>query len=56
MELDPVDPIRANMEGFADAIAEVAPYKFTNQQMIHDVAALDAMALSLKSGKREPVA
>ena len=56
MELDPVDPIRANMEGFADAIAGVAPYKFTNQQMIHDVAALDAMALSLKSGKREPVA
>lgn len=56
MELDPVDPIRANMEGFADAIAGTAPYKFTNQQMIHDVAALDAMALSLKSGKRETVA
>jgi predicted dehydrogenase len=56
MELDPVDPIRANMAGFADAIAGTAPYKFTNQQMIHDVAALDAMALSLKSGKRELVA
>lgn len=56
MELDPVDPIRANVAGFADAIAGTAPYKFTNQQMIHDVAALDAMALSLKSGKRELVA
>jgi predicted dehydrogenase len=55
MELDPVDPVRANMEGFADAIAGTAPYKFTNQQMIHDVAALDAMALSIKSGKRESV-
>jgi len=51
-----INPVRANMEGFADAIAGRAPYRFTNQQMIHDVAALDAIARSLKSGKREPVA
>ncbi|MDA0787780.1 MAG: Gfo/Idh/MocA family oxidoreductase [Proteobacteria bacterium] len=56
MQLDPVDPVRANMEGFADAIAGREPYRFTNAQMIDDVAALDAMALSLKSGKRETVA
>ncbi|MEP4379577.1 MAG: Gfo/Idh/MocA family oxidoreductase [Alphaproteobacteria bacterium] len=56
IELDPVNPVRANMEGFADAIAGIAPYRFTNDQMIHDVATLDAMALSIKSGKREPVA
>lgn len=56
MQLDSVDPVRANVEGFADAIAGHAPYRFSNQQMIDDVAALDAMALSIKSGKREPVA
>lgn len=56
MEVDPVDPIRANVEGFAAAIAGTEPYRFTNAQMIHDVAALDAIKLSLKTGKREPVA
>jgi len=56
MEVDPVDPVRANVEGFAAAIAGTEPYRFTNAQMIHDVAALDAIKLSLKSGKREAVA
>ena len=56
MALDPVDPVRANMEGFADAVAGRALYRFTNRQMIDDVAALDAMAASIRSGKREPVA
>lgn len=55
MEVDPVDPVRANVEGFAAAVAGTAPYRFTNAQMIHDVAALDAMARSIKSGKREAV-
>ena len=54
--VDPVDPVRANVEGFAAAIAGTEPYRFTNAQMIHDVAALDAIKLSLKSGKREAVA
>lgn len=56
MEVNPVDPVRANIEGFAAAIAGSEPYRFTNAQMIHDVAALDAIKLSLKTGKREPVA
>ncbi|MBO6784304.1 MAG: Gfo/Idh/MocA family oxidoreductase [Alphaproteobacteria bacterium] len=56
VELDPVDPVRANVEGFADAIAGRAAYRFTNQDMIRDVVALDAVATSLKSGRRERVA
>lgn len=56
MELDFVDPVRANMEGFADAIAGRGDYLITPEQMIHDVATLDAMAVSIKSGRREPVA
>lgn len=55
MEVDPADPVRANVEGFAAAVAGTTPYRFTNAQMIHDVAALDAMARSIKSGKRETV-
>ncbi len=43
------------MEGFADAIAGVADYKFTTDQMIHDVAVLEAINRSLVSGKREKV-
>ena len=50
-----VNPVRANMEGFADAIAGVDNYKFTTDQMIHDVAVLAAIDRSLISGKREPV-
>jgi predicted dehydrogenase len=50
-----VNPVQANMEGFADAIAGTADYKFTTDQMIHDVAALAAIERSLVSGKREPV-
>lgn len=54
-KVEAVNPVRANMEGFADAIAGVTPYKFTPDQMIHDVAVLDAITRSLASGKREKV-
>ena len=43
------------MEGFADAISGVSKYKFTTDEMIHDVAVLEALERSLKSGKRETV-
>jgi len=55
-QVDAVNPVKANMEGFADAIAGVADYKFTTDQMIHDVAVLEAINRSLVSGKRENVA
>ncbi len=54
-KVEAVNPVRANMEGFADAIAGVDNYKFTTDQMIHDVAVLSAIDRSLISGKREPV-
>ena len=53
--IEPVDPVRANMEGFADAIAGRDSYKFTPDEMIHDVAVLEAVERSLASGRREPV-
>ncbi len=54
-KLEAVNPVKANMEGFADAIAGTADYKFTTDQMIHDVAVLSAIDRSLISGKREKV-
>ena len=54
-KVDAVNPVRANMEAFADAIAGIADYKFTTDQMIHDVAVLAAVERSLSSGKREQV-
>jgi predicted dehydrogenase len=54
-KVEAVNPVQANMEGFADAIAGVADYKFTTDQMIHDVAVLEAINRSLISGKREKV-
>lgn len=54
-QVEEVNPVRANMEGFADAIAGLDNYKFTTDQMIHDVAVLAAVERSLASGKREMV-
>ena len=51
---EPVDIVRANMECFADAIAGRGDYRFTHEQMIHDIEALDAIATSLK--EHRPVA
>lgn len=45
---EPVDIVRANIENFADAIAGRDTYRFTTDEMIHDVEALDAMATSLR--------
>lgn len=54
-KVEAVNPVKANMEGFADAIAGRADYKFTPDQMIHDVEVLSAIDRSLISGKRESV-
>ncbi len=54
-QVEAVNPVRANMEGFADAIAGTDDYKFTTDQMIHDAAILAAIERSLISGKREKV-
>jgi predicted dehydrogenase len=45
---EPVDIVRANMECFADAIAGRAPYRFTYDEIVNDIEALDAMAKSLR--------
>jgi len=49
------DPVRANLEAWADAVEGRSEYRFTNEQRVHNVAILEAIAKSVKSGKWETV-
>jgi predicted dehydrogenase len=49
------DPVRANMEAWADAVEGRSEYRFTNEERVHNVAILEAIAISVKSGKWETV-
>ncbi|MGE0253207.1 MAG: Gfo/Idh/MocA family protein [Alphaproteobacteria bacterium] len=51
----PEDPVRNNVECFADAVAGRGDYLIAPDEMIHDVAVLDATARSLDSGRPEDV-
>jgi len=51
----PLDPVRANLEAWADAVEGRAEYRFTNEQRVHNVAILEAIAKSVKSGNWEVV-
>jgi predicted dehydrogenase len=45
------DTVRANLEAFADAIEERAPYPFTETEMIANIAALEALCESARAGR-----
>ena len=49
------DPVRANIENFADAIAGRAAYRIAPEEMVHDVAVLDAMARALATGQPQRI-
>ena len=44
------DTVRANLEAFADAILGRSPYPFTDAQMIANVAVLEALCESARTG------
>ena len=46
---------RAELEGFADAIAGVAPYACPPEDAVHGVAVLEAIVASARSGQRESI-
>jgi predicted dehydrogenase len=50
-EYQPASSVRANLEAFADAAMGHAPYPMTQEQMIENVAALEAIFLSAESGE-----
>jgi predicted dehydrogenase len=46
---DWTDTVVANLEAFADAIEGRAPYPYTAEEMVHNIAVLEAVARSAKS-------
>jgi predicted dehydrogenase len=46
---DWTDTVVANLDAFADAIDGIAPYPYTNEQMIHNIELLEAIAASAES-------
>lgn len=49
-ELHSIDTVRANLEAFADAIDGRAPYPFTNDEKIGNVAVMEAVIESARTG------
>ena len=49
------DPVRANLEEWANAVATGSPYRFEDEQRIGNVAVLEAIAKSVDSGNWETV-
>jgi len=54
-EYPPANAVLANLEAFADAVTGHAAYPVPQEQMIANIAALEAVFSSSKSGKVEPV-
>lgn len=50
-----IDAARANIEAFADAVAGRAPYPFTADEKLHNIAVLEAIIQSDRSGEPVPV-
>ncbi len=54
-ELDSIDAARANLEAFGVAAAGGTPYPIPPDEMVHNVAVLEAIVASAASGRAVPV-
>ena len=52
LSFPPVDSVRVNLEGFADAVAGRAPYPISTNEMFDTVAAFEAIAETARSDGR----
>ena len=50
IDYEPFDAVKANFEAFADAVEGRATYRFTSEQLIHNIATLEAIFKSAASG------
>jgi predicted dehydrogenase len=55
-DFEPAGPVRAGYEHWADAVANRAQYRFSNEERLGNVAVLEALVRSADSGRPEPVA
>src|SRR5579875_472114 len=56
VEVPPAEPVKDNLVAFARAIRNAAPYPITADHLINTIALLEAVFVSARSGKIEPVA
>ena len=49
-EFGPTESVRLNLAAFADAVQGRAPYPFSDEQMVHNVAVLEAIVRSAETG------
>jgi predicted dehydrogenase len=56
LDFEPASPVRAGYEHWADAVAGRAEYRFSNEERLGNVAVLEAVVRSARSGVPEPVA
>jgi predicted dehydrogenase len=49
-EVNPAEPVRDNLRAFAHAVRDIAPYPITGQEMIDNIALLEAIVRSAGSG------
>jgi predicted dehydrogenase len=52
LDFPPVDSVRVNLEGFADAVAGSAPYPIPMSEMLDTAAAFEAVGRAVKSDRR----
>ena len=52
---DIIDSVEKNFASFADAIEGTAPFSISTNQMVHNIAVVDAINESLETGNRVPV-
>ncbi len=45
------DAVTANLEAFAQAAMGATPYPFTNEEMVHNIQVLEAIATSAETGQ-----
>lgn len=55
LEFPAISAVRANIESFADAVAGKSPYPMSHEEMIWNIAALEAVFKSATSGQVEKV-
>jgi len=48
---DWTDTVVENLEAFADAIAGLAPYPYTHQELVHNIEVLEAIVRSAETGE-----
>jgi len=48
---DWTDTVVENLEAFADAVANVAPYPYTHEELVHNIEVLEAITQSAETGE-----